>query len=87
MSQIDLYNGDCLEVMQQFEDKSIDMICADLPYEVTQNKFDIKIPFEPLWKEYNRIIKDNGCIALFGQGLFYVDLVNSNRKMFRYDLI
>lgn len=87
MSKIDLYNGDCLEVMQKLDDKSIDMICADLPYEVTQNKFDIKIPFEPLWREYNRIIKDNGCIALFGQGLFYVDLVNSNRKMFRYDLI
>ena len=87
MSNIQLYNGDCLEVMKQIPDKSIDMICCDLPYEVTQNKADIKIPFEPLWKEYNRIIKDNGCIALFAQGIFYVDLVTSNRKMFRYDLI
>lgn len=87
MSNIQLYNGDCLEVMKQISDKSIDMICCDLPYEVTQNKADIKIPFEPLWKEYNRIIKDNGCIALFAQGIFYVDLVNSNRKMFRYDLV
>lgn len=82
-----LYNGDCLEVMKQIPDKSIDMICCDLPYEVTQNKADIKIPFEPLWKEYNRIIKDNSCIALFAQGIFYIDLVNSNRKMFRYDLV
>lgn len=82
-----LYNGDCLEVMGTIPDKSVDMICCDLPYEVTQNKDDIKIPFEPLWKEYERIIKDNGCIALFAQGLFYVDLVNSNRKLFRYDLV
>lgn len=82
-----LYNGDCLEVMKTIPDKSVDMICCDLPYEVTQNKDDIKIPFEPLWKEYERIIKDNGCIALFAQGLFYVDLVNSNRKLFRYDLV
>jgi len=87
MSQIDLYNGDCLEIMKTIPNKSIDMICCDLPYELTQNKADVKIPFEPLWKEYERIIKDNGCIALFGQGLFYVDLVNSNRKLFRYDLV
>lgn len=82
-----LYNDDCLKILPTIESKSIDMICSDLPYEVTQNKSDIKIPFEPLWKEYERIIKDNGCIALFGQGIFYVDLVNSNRKLFRYDLI
>jgi site-specific DNA-methyltransferase (adenine-specific) len=82
-----LYQGDCLEVMKQIPDKSIDMILCDLPYEVTQNKSDIKIPFEPLWKEYERIIKDNGAIVLFAQGIFYVDLVNSNRKLFRYDLV
>ena len=87
MSKIELYNGDCLEIMQKIENKSIDMILCDLPYGTTQNKDDIIIPFESLWKEYERIIKDNGCIALFGQGMFYVDLVNSNRKMFRYDLI
>lgn len=87
MSKIELYNGDCLEIMQKIENKSIDMILCDLPYGTTQNKDDIIIPFESLWKEYERIIKDNGCIALFGQGIFYVDLVNSNRKMFRYDLI
>ena len=87
MSKIELYNGDCLEIMQKIENKSIDMILCDLPYGTTQNKDDIIIPFESLWKEYERIIKDNGCIALFGQVMFYVDLVNSNRKMFRYDLI
>jgi site-specific DNA-methyltransferase (adenine-specific) len=63
------------------------MILADLPYEQTQNKLDILIPFEPLWKQYLRVIKDNGCITLFGQGLFYVDLVNSQRKLYRYDLV
>lgn len=82
-----LYKGDCLELFKNIEDKSIDMILCDLPYEVTQNKKDIKIPFEPLWENYERVIKDNGAIVLFAQGLFYIDLVNSNRKLFRYDII
>lgn len=82
-----LWKGDCLVEMNNIPDKSVDFICTDLPYEVTQNKMDIKIPFEPLWKHYRRIIKDTGGIALFGQGLFYVDLVNSNRKMFKYDIV
>lgn len=84
---VTLYEGDCLKVMKVIPDKSINMILCDLPYGETQNKDDIIIPFEPLWEQYERIIKDNGCIALFGQGLFYVDLVNSNRKLFRYDLV
>lgn len=83
----DLRFGDCLQLMKKISDKSIDMILCDLPYNVTQNKKDISLPFDLLWKEYKRIIKDNGVISLFGQGIFYVDLVNSNRKMFRYDLI
>jgi len=82
-----LYKGDCLNVMNKIEDKSVDIILADLPFGVTQNKKDIRIPFEPLWKQYKRVIKDNGPILLFSQGIFYVDLVNSNRKMFRYDII
>ena len=84
---IELLHGDCLNLMQSIPDKSIDMILCDLPFGVTQNKADIVIPFEPLWKQYGRIIKDNGAIVLFGQGVFYVDLVNSNRKLFRYDLV
>ena len=63
------------------------MILCDLPYGVTHNKSDVVIPFEPLWEQYNRIIKDNGVVVLFAQGIFYIDLVNSNRKMFRYDLV
>lgn len=82
-----IYNEDCLEGMRKIDDKSIDFICTDLPYGVTQNKSDIVIPFDKLWEQYERIIKDNGAIVLFGQGLFFVDLVNSNRKLFRYDLV
>lgn len=84
---IELLHGDCLELMKDIADKSIDMIVCDLPYGVTQNKGDVCLPFDKLWGQYERIIKDNGAIALFAQGLFYVDLVNSNRKLFKYDLI
>ena len=83
----DLRHGDCLELMKDIPDKSIDMILCDLPYGVTQNKKDIALPFDKLWNQYERIIKDNGVIALFSQGTFFVDLVNSNRKLYRYDLI
>lgn len=82
-----IYQGDCLEIMQDIDNSSVDMILCDLPYGVTNNKKDIVIPFIKIWKQYERIIKDNGVIALFAQGLFYVDLVSSNRKLFRYDLV
>jgi len=82
-----LLMGDCLDLFSEIEDKSVDMILCDLPYEVTQNKKDKKIPFNLLWENYERIIKDNASIVLFAQGLFYIDLVNSNRKLFRYDII
>lgn len=84
---VDLRQGDCLELMKEIPDESIDMILCDLPYGVTRNKKDKPIPFEPLWEQYNRIIKENGAIVLFAQGTFFVDLVNSNRKMYRYDLV
>ena len=84
---VDLRQGDCLQVMKELPDNSIDMILCDLPYGTTRNKNDKRLDFVALWKEYKRIIKDNGCIALFGQGLFYVDLVNSNRKWFRYEWV
>lgn len=67
--------------------KSVDMILCDLPYGVTANKWDVPLPFDKLWEEYKRIIKPNGVIALFGQGKFFADLINSNRKWFRYDLV
>lgn len=83
----ELQFGDCLDLMPSLPDKSIDLILADLPFGTTKNKKDIVIPFEPLWEQYLRIIKDNGAIILFAHGLFYVDLVNSMRKHFRYDLV
>jgi site-specific DNA-methyltransferase (adenine-specific) len=84
---ITLYNNDCLIQMQSIEDKSIDMVLCDLPYGMTKNKWDISIPFEKLWKEYNRIIKENGAIVLFGSQPFTSLLVTSNLKYFRYSLV
>lgn len=82
-----LINWDCLIEMKYIPDWSIDMILCDLPYWVTQNKADIVLPFDLLWQQYERIIKDNWAIVLFWQWLFFIDLVNSNRKLFRYDLV
>ena len=84
---IQLKLGDCIKLMNDIEDNSIDLILCDLPFQKTKNKWDKIIPFEELWKQYNRIIKENGAIILFGQGNFYIDLVNSNRSQFRYDLV
>lgn len=85
---ITLYKGDCLEVMPMLikDGVKVDLILADLPYGVTKHKDDKRIDFEKLWECYNALITDNGCIVLFAQGMFYVDLVNSNKKMFRYDI-
>ena len=85
MSKIDLYNGDCLEIMKDISDKSVDMILCDLPYGTTACKWDTVIPFEPLWEQYNRIIKDNGAIVLFGSEPFSSALRMSNIKNFKYD--
>lgn len=80
-------HGDCLELMKEIPDESVDMILCDLPYGITKNKFDKRIPFEPMWEQYERIAKTNAAIVLFGQGKFFVDLVQSNKKIFRYDLV
>jgi DNA modification methylase len=82
-----LYNADCLIEMKNIPDKSVDMILCDLPYVTTACKWDIVIPFEPLWKEYKRIIKDRGCIALFGSEPFSSHLRMSNIKDYKYDII
>lgn len=83
-----LYNGDCLEVMKDIDDKSIDMILCDLPYGTTaRNKWDIIIPFDYLWCQYERIIKDNGAIVLTSQQPFTSKLIMSNEKLFRYEWI
>ena len=82
-----LYNGDCLEIMQNIPDKSIDMILCDLPYGTTACNWDIIIPFEPLWKHYNRVIKTNGAICLFATNPFSSKLVSSNIKGFKHEWI
>lgn len=84
---IKLYNGDCLELMKDIPDGSIDMILCDLPYGTTQCKWDNIIPFEPLWEQYNRIIKNNGAIVLFGTEPFSSTLRLSNLKNYKYDWI
>lgn len=82
-----LYCGDCLKIMPQIPDKSIDMIFADLPYGTTHNEWDKPLDLGKLWKEYERIIKDNGCIALWAQSPFDKILACSNLKLFRYEWI
>ena len=81
------YLGDCLEVMKEIPDGVVDMILCDLPYGTTACKWDTVIPFEPLWEQYKRIIKDRGAIVLFGSEPFSSYLRMSNIKWFRYDIV
>jgi DNA modification methylase len=82
---IDLRKGDCLELMKDIPDKSIDAIIADLPYGTSACKWDVVIPFDKLWGQYNRIIKDDGAIILFGSEPFSSCLRTSNLDMYKYD--
>lgn len=88
-----IYNEDCLgdkslgTGMWRIPDKSIDMILCDLPYGTTACKWDTVIPFEPLWTHYERVIKENGLIVLFGSQPFTSQLINSNLKLFKYEII
>jgi len=79
--------GDCLELMKDIPNGSIDMILCDLPYGTTACKWDVIIPFEPLWEQYERIIKDDGAIVLTASQPFTSALVMSNIKLFKYELI
>lgn len=80
-------NGDCLEVMKDLDSESIDMILCDLPYGVSRNKWDTVIPPALLWEQYERIIKPNGAILLFGQDKFTAAMMLSNPKLHRYNII
>ena len=82
-----IYNEDCLEGMKRIPDKSVDMILCDLPYGTTASKWDEIIPFEPLWEQYGRVIKDNGAIVLFGSEPFSSNLRTSNIKNYKYDWV
>lgn len=79
--------GDCLELMPKVANESIDMILCDLPYGVTRNAWDSIIPLDKLWGEYKRIIKPNGAICLFCDGMFMAKLMMSNTPMWRYNLV
>jgi len=84
----ELWLGDCLELMPQIADQSVDLILCDLPYQVSARyKWDILIPFEPLWQQYRRILKHKGTILLFATEPFRTQLISSNFDMFKYDLI
>lgn len=89
---IDLRKGDCLELMKAIPDGSVDLILCDLPYGILnkQNKsaqWDRCIPFELLWEQFNRVLKDTGTAALFASGMFTAKLMLSNEKMWRYNLV
>lgn len=85
MEQIQLLQGDCLELMKDIPDGSVDMILCDLPYGTSACKWDTVIPFEPLWEQYKRIITDNGAIVLFGSEPFSSTLRLSGLGLYKYD--
>jgi DNA modification methylase len=87
-----IQQGDCLELMKNIPDKSIDMILCDLPYGILNKsnanaKWDLVIDFDLLWKHYERLIKDSGAIVLFASGMFTADIMQSNRKLWRYNFV
>lgn len=84
---VNLHLGDCLEAMRQLPDKSIDLIVCDPPYATTANEWDNIIDFNELWAQYERIIKDDRAIVLFGSGQFTHKLISSNEDLYRYKWI
>jgi site-specific DNA-methyltransferase (adenine-specific) len=81
----EVWLGDCLELMKNIPDKSVDMILCDLPYGTTACGWDVVIPFAPLWEQYKRVVKDKAAIVLFGSEPFSSHLRLSNLKMYKYD--
>lgn len=84
---MELYKGDCLELMKNIPDGSVDMVLCDLPYGNTNATWDKKVPLPLLWEQYKRICKGNAAILLFSQQPFGSELIFSNKKMFRYEII
>ena len=82
--QVRLSRGDCLALLQELPDNSVDMVLCDLPYGTTHCAWDSVIPFDRLWKQYDRVVKPDGAVVLFAAQPFTTDLINSNRKYFRY---
>ena len=87
MKNVQLYHGDCLEIMKRIPNESVNMILCDLPYGTTECKWDKFIDNKSMWEHYNRILKENGNIILFASQPFTTKLIESNPKMFRYEII
>ena len=85
--QVRLYLSDCLVGMSRVETGSVDLILCDLPYGTTACRWDTVIPFVPLWEQYRRVLKPRGALVLMAAQPFATDLINSARRLFRYDLI
>lgn len=81
-----LFKGDCLEVMKSIPDNKVDMILCDLPYGTTACSWDVIIPFDKLWEQYGRIVKQNGVILLFSAQPFTTEVISSNRRKYKYNL-
>lgn len=84
---VSLFQGDCLPLLKEFDDKSVDMILCDLPFGTTRCRWDTVISIPELWREYNRIIKENGAIVLFGVEPFSTQMRIENLKNFKYDWV
>lgn len=84
---IDLRRGDCLEIMKDIPDGSVDLVLCDLPYGNTHLEWDKPLPLDKLWEQYKRVCKENAAILLFSQQPFGAELIMSNKKMFRYEII
>ena len=87
MKGFELWQGNCLELMKNIPDGSVDAVICDPPYGTTACKWDSIIPLEPMWKELKRVAKDNAAIVLFGSQPFTTKLISSNFEMFRYTLV
>ena len=82
-----LYKGDCLDLLKDVEDNSVDLICADLPYAQTKNSWDILISLDSLWVEFKRVLKEHGVVVMFAQGMFTAEVMYRNPKWWKYNLI
>lgn len=82
-----LLHGDCMELMRAIPAGSVDLILCDLPYGVTKNEWDKVLPMDALWREYKRVLRHDGVVALTATQPFATDLINSNRRWFRYEWV
>lgn len=87
LEQLQIYNEDCLDGMNRIPAGTVDLVLCDLPYGTTHCRWDTVIPFEPLWTQYNRVVKPKGALVFMVAQPFATDLINSARKLFRYDLV